>query len=84
MSRIKPMDRIGRTLTGPTADVMCLKKKRFHGKNEARDYASRMSKRYPENKGTLPYKCSICLLWHLTSLTKADGHAAKRKAWKRT
>ena len=75
------MDRLGIDFTAATADRMCLTKKQFLTKNQARDHALRGQKQFG-NDVTVPYKCSICLKFHLTSLTREAGNAAKRRAWK--
>ncbi len=74
-----PMEKIGRTVTFKTAQRMCIDKKRFASKNEARDFAIRGQKLHG-NASITPYRCPICFLWHLSSLNHTDGNKARRAA----
>jgi len=73
------MRKIGRTITAMTAQRMCIDKKRFASKNEARDFAIRGQKLYG-NASTTPYKCPVCFKWHLSSLNHTEGNKARRRA----
>ena len=75
----EPMRRVGRTITVKSAQRMCMDKRIFDGKNEARDFAIRGQKLYG-NAATTPYKCPVCFKWHLSALSHTDGNIAKRRA----
>lgn len=74
-----PLERIGRTITEMTAQRMCLDKKTFGGKNEARDFAIRGRKLH-NNSVQTPYRCPVCFEWHLSALNSTDGNRARNRA----
>lgn len=80
----KGFDRIGREITAEAANRMCIDKKRFNTRNEARDWTLRRTKKYPQDKPCDTYKCSVCGDWHLTTLSKESGAAARRRNWSKT
>lgn len=75
-------ERIGKTITGQDADRMCLKKKQFRSRNEARDFAIRGEKLYQHVPMT-PYKCAICGKWHNSQLNNTEGNMARRRVMER-
>jgi hypothetical protein len=76
------LERIGRNFTPETANRMCLDKRKFDSRNEARDFAIRGRKLFG-NSSTSSYKCNLCNGFHLTSLKKADSAAVKRINWRK-
>lgn len=77
-------ERIGRDLSADAANRMCIDKKQFRTRNEARDFTLRGAKLFPSNKQMDIYRCAICGGFHLTSLSKASGAAARRRNWSKT
>jgi hypothetical protein len=75
------MERIGRNFSPETAHRMCLDKRKFESKNEARDFAIR-GKKLHGNNSTDPYRCNLCGGWHLTSLDKETSAKSRRRNWK--
>ena len=75
------MERLGRNITPKTAQRMCLDKRKFDSKNEARDFAKRGQKW--GNHSATPYKCPLCSVWHLTSLSKEDSAMARKRVWRK-
>lgn len=74
--------RIGKTITGQDADRMCLKKRQFDNRNEARDFAIRGQKKY-DNAPMTAYKCAICGKWHNSQLNNTEGNMARRRVMER-
>lgn len=60
-------ERLGFDITLKRADRMCLKKKPFDTRTQARDFSLRGAKRY-EMQIQKPYKCSLCGKFHLATV----------------
>jgi len=75
-------DRLGRDISARAAQRMCLQKRQYATKTEARDAAARFQKR-EKTFIARPYKCSLCSLFHLTTQTPEQTvqmRARKRRA----
>lgn len=75
------IERLGRNFTAETAHRMCMDKRVFDSRNEARDFAIRGEKLYG-NVATTPYKCALCGDWHLTSLDKEASARSRGRNWR--
>lgn len=74
------IERLGRNFTPETAHRMCMDKRAWPSRNEARDFAIRGKKN--GNSSTTPYRCQLCSKWHLTSLSKQDSAAVRKRNWR--
>jgi hypothetical protein len=59
-------DRIGHDVTIEHAKRSCLDKRKYDGRNEARNEAVKLAKRHGTPK-MRPYRCTLCGGFHLTS-----------------
>lgn len=73
-------DRLGRQFKPQTAQRMCFDKVPYACRNEARDAAAHLKK--TRGYEVQPYRCLVCRRYHLTSLNKEDGAAARARIWK--
>jgi len=71
-------DHIGASISIVAAQRMCLDKRRFDSKNEARDFGKRGNKAFGYSSRSV-YKCLICGHFHLSSLSNSEGNIAKGK-----
>jgi hypothetical protein len=62
------MDRIGRDITPERARRSCLDKVRYDSRNEARDRAVFLLKKYQNSRPMKPYRCALCSGFHLASI----------------
>lgn len=63
----KGMDRLGRSITPARAQRMCLEKRQFHTRNQARDFSLRGEKKYGRSEQE-PYRCGLCGKFHLATV----------------
>lgn len=63
------MELLGREISPELGKRMCLDKKQFYTRNEARDFASR-GFRQLDHTHQKPYKCRLCGYFHLTTVSK--------------
>jgi len=64
------LDRLGRQITIEKATRMCLEKRTFDSRNEARDFSIRGTKRHGHTVQE-PYHCQLCKKFHLATVRKA-------------
>ena len=76
------IERLGRNFTPETAHRMCMDKRVFGSRNEARDFAIKGKKLYENNAKLTPYRCRLCGEWHLTSLSKEQGARSRKRNWR--
>lgn len=72
----KGMDKLGVVIALPQAQKMCLTKKRFLTKNEARDWGIHIAKKH----GCAlqhPYRCELCGKYHVSGLPKEEKPAMR-------
>lgn len=62
-------ERIGRQISVDKAKRMCLDKKPFESRNEARDFSIRGHNRHGHT-AQKPYKCHVCGKFHLATVRK--------------
>jgi len=75
LQNIRRIDRLGTSITLQKAQKMCMDKRRFISKNEARDFALRGEARFQSGEmGS--YKCQLCGGFHLTTVTAAIWKSA--------
>lgn len=60
------IERLGRSITPARAQRMCLDKRQFPTKNEARDFSLRNGKKYGNEQGS--YRCGLCGNFHLFTI----------------
>lgn len=75
-------EKLGREIPIQRAERMCLQKRQYATRNEARDAAAKYQKR-EKTFIARPYKCSLCSLFHLTTQTPEQTvrmRARKRRA----
>jgi len=68
---LRRIDRVGTAISIQRAHRMCMDKKQFDSKNEARDFGKRGEKRY--HSGEMgAYRCPLCKKFHLTTIKLHD------------
>ena len=72
-------DRLGRDFKPQTAQRMCFDKVPYDSRNKARDAAAHLAK--TRGFDVHPYRCQVCRRFHLTSLSKEDSAAARKRIW---
>lgn len=68
---LRRADMIGRQFTVQRAQRMCMDKRQFASRNEARDFGKRGDKRYHSGEMGV-YRCPLCKKFHLTTLKLHD------------
>lgn len=64
------MDLLGREIPMTKAKRMCLDKRQFETRNEARDFAIRGFRQLAHTRQK-PYRCRLCGKFHLSTIRKA-------------
>lgn len=70
------LDRLGREIPVGRAKRMCLDKKPFDSRNEARDFGIRGVKRHGHTVQE-PYHCQLCGKFHLATVRNNPGKGAR-------
>lgn len=70
MKRDDCFERLGREIQYDRAKRMCLDKREFPTRNEARDFAARGERKMHHTKQK-PYRCLLCGKYHLATVRKA-------------
>ena len=78
------MDRIGHDVTPERAHRSCLDKVRYDSRNEARDRATKLRKKYPDSPRQRVYRCTLCCGFHLTSVRESGKHPAAPVRFQKT
>lgn len=72
------MENIGRTVTVEHAKRSCLDKKHYASRNDARDSAAKMARKFRDSTRLRPYRCTLCGGFHLTSKVPDGLRRSKR------
>lgn len=79
---LKGMEKLGRVIALPQATRLCLSKKQFFSKNQARDWGISIAKKHG-CAIQYPYHCELCGKYHVSGIPK-DEKPAMRDTRKRS